>query len=105
MSEAWASGAIAGSTARTRLIGGRKLGMGARRRMTPEVSVTPVVEAAEPMDPLTFEVQNLRRVLEPTSIAVIGASDQSFFSRTVFENLKRSGFEGSIVPVNPSRSS
>jgi acetate---CoA ligase (ADP-forming) len=79
--------------------------MGARRRMTPEVSVTPVVEAAEPMDPLTFEVQNLRRVLEPTSIAVIGASDQSFFSRTVFENLKRSGFEGSIVPVNPSRSS
>ncbi len=39
----------------------------------------------------------------PRSIAVVGASETSYWGRNVFNNLAASGFEGRLVPVNPRR--
>lgn len=39
----------------------------------------------------------------PRSIAVVGASETSYWGRNVFRNLKAQGFTGRIVPVNPKR--
>ncbi len=48
---------------------------------------------------------NLRRILAPRSVAVIGASSQpGKVGAVTFENLVRGGFEGPIFPVNPRRS-
>ena len=40
-------------------------------------------------------------LLEPRSVAVVGASPTSFVGRVVIENLRLLGFEGPIYPVNP----
>jgi acetyltransferase len=46
----------------------------------------------------------LNVLLSPTSIAVFGASDRSdSVGGVVFENLRSSGFQGPIYPVNPKR--
>lgn len=39
----------------------------------------------------------------PRSIAVVGASETSYWGRNVFNNLTASGFEGRLFPVNPKR--
>lgn len=39
----------------------------------------------------------------PQSIAVVGASETSYWGRNVFHNLRATGFTGRIVPVNPKR--
>ena len=44
---------------------------------------------------------SLRKLLEPRSVAVIGASDVSRVGRGAVANLVRLGYEGSIYPVNP----
>ncbi len=42
--------------------------------------------------------------LHPASIAVVGASDENFYARSLVENLRRFGFAGSVVPVHKTRS-
>lgn len=51
----------------------------------------------EPNDKVTA----LRRVLEPEAVAVVGASERSFYGRMAVQNLRSHGFTGRIVPVNP----
>jgi len=47
----------------------------------------------------------LRRVLNPRSVAVIGASDSTEkFGGRVMNFIVKHGFEGSVIPVNPSAS-
>ncbi len=44
---------------------------------------------------------NLRALLEPESIAVVGASERPGPGRQVLENLDAIGFPGRIIPINP----
>lgn len=46
---------------------------------------------------------SLNGFFSPRSIAVVGASETSYWGRNIFRNLKAQGFEGRIVPVNPKR--
>jgi acetate---CoA ligase (ADP-forming) len=41
--------------------------------------------------------------LHPASIAVVGASDDNFYARSLVENLHRFGYSGSVVPVHRTR--
>ncbi len=50
---------------------------------------------------LQERLQSLDRLFRPRSIALVGASDRSIWSVSAFDNLKRAGFEGRVVPVNP----
>ena len=43
----------------------------------------------------------LQRLLKPSTIAVIGASDRPGPGRQVIENLEQLDFSGTIVPINP----
>lgn len=46
--------------------------------------------------------QSLRRLLDPRSIAIMGASNRSgSLARTTMEQLLRFGFQGAIHPINP----
>jgi predicted CoA-binding protein len=55
-----------------------------------------------PMSPVTTL---LRRVLNPRSVAVIGASDSTEkFGGRVMNFVVKHGFEGAVIPVNPSAS-
>jgi acyl-CoA synthetase (NDP forming)/RimJ/RimL family protein N-acetyltransferase len=48
------------------------------------------------------EARSIARLLHPTSVAVVGASnDVGKIGNAVFANLLRSGFEGPLYPVNP----
>ena len=50
--------------------------------------------------------QPLDSILAPKVVAVIGATEnKGSVGRTVFANLGRGGFEGTVYPVNPKRSS
>jgi acetyltransferase len=45
---------------------------------------------------------DIAAIFEPSSVAVIGASEQAgSLGRVVFENLSDGGFEGPVIPVNP----
>jgi len=44
---------------------------------------------------------DLRPLLEPASIAVVGASEHPGPGRQVLENLQQLGYEGDVYPVNP----
>ena len=49
-------------------------------------------------------IENLDRVFEPGTVAVIGASDRpGSVGATVMHNLTTRGFGGAIIPVNPNR--
>lgn len=47
------------------------------------------------------EANRVARLLEPSSIAICGASDRSRWSSTIFQNLRDGGFSGPIALVNP----
>ena len=48
-------------------------------------------------------IASLRAILEPRSVAVVGASrKESNLGRRVLESLRSSGFKGPIYPVNPA---
>src|SRR3954471_7360202 len=48
----------------------------------------------------------LDTIFRPKVVAVIGATEtRGSVGRTVFQNLGRGGFEGTVYPVNPKRSS
>ena len=46
---------------------------------------------------------SLTGFFSPRSIAVVGASETSYWGRNIFRNLRAQGFSGRIVPVNPKR--
>src|SRR6516225_8163167 len=46
-------------------------------------------------------VESVRRLLTPRSIALVGATENSFWSRTIIENLTKLGFGGEIYLVHP----
>ena len=53
-----------------------------------------------------MSIENLDKIFNPRSIAVIGASDMpTSVGYTVFHNLIGSGFSGVVYPVNPKRES
>jgi acyl-CoA synthetase (NDP forming) len=45
----------------------------------------------------------LDRLLNPRSIAIIGASEKSMYGKGIFENLREHRFGGKVFPVNPKR--
>lgn len=47
--------------------------------------------------------ERLGRLFSPRSIAIVGASENSYWGRNVLRNLSATGFQGRIVPVNPRR--
>lgn len=49
------------------------------------------------------ETNNIDYLLNPRSIAVIGASERTWYSRELIKNLKRYGCGRKIFPVNPKR--
>ena len=48
-----------------------------------------------------YRVPNLRPLLAPRAIAIVGASDRPGAGPNVLGNLKRLGFPGQVYPVNP----
>ena len=46
-------------------------------------------------------MKDLRPLLNPRSIAVVGASERPGAGSFVIENLRTLGFKGKIFPVNP----
>src|SRR5262249_14910884 len=46
-------------------------------------------------------VTGLRALFNPTSIALVGATDKSGWSRNTFDNLRVHGFPGAVHLVNP----
>ncbi len=49
-----------------------------------------------------MSIRNLDKLLQPSSIAVVGASNRPLsVGNTVMRNLLAGGFEGAIMPVNP----
>ena len=57
---------------------------------TPGAEATPTVPALDPL-------------FDPESVAVVGASPDSFYSGNLVENLLEYGFDGTLYPVNPGR--
>ena len=52
------------------------------------------------------EIEKLKAIIEPRSVAVVGASPRpGSISRTIFSNILMGGFTGIVYPVNPKRSS
>lgn len=47
--------------------------------------------------------RDLRRLLAPKSIAIVGASDKNDMSARVFQNLINHGFDGPVYLVNPNQ--
>jgi acetate---CoA ligase (ADP-forming) len=46
-------------------------------------------------------MHRLEPLLSPRSVAIVGASEQSWYGRLVLQNLKACGFTGDIYPINP----
>lgn len=46
---------------------------------------------------------NLEPLFDPDSVAVVGASPDSFYAGNLVDNLLEYGFEGDLYPVNPNR--
>src|SRR5215813_6418457 len=62
----------------------------------------------EPAHDILRQVQRhpLDAIFSPKVVALIGATEtRGSVGRTVFQNLGRGGFEGTVYPVNPKRSS
>ena len=45
----------------------------------------------------------LERFFAPKSVAIVGASEDAYWSRNAYTNLPLIGFSGRVVPVNPKR--
>ncbi len=52
-------------------------------------------------NPDAAQTAAVRTLLEPASIAIIGASDKSRWSVNVFDNLRSGGYAGKVHLVNP----
>ncbi|WP_433632125.1 acetate--CoA ligase family protein [Halomicrococcus sp. NG-SE-24] len=51
----------------------------------------------------SLSVPDLDPLFDPESVAVVGASPDSFYSGNLVENLLDYGFDGTLYPVNPNR--
>ena len=51
----------------------------------------------------TSGVPELNPLFDPDSVAVVGASPDSFYSGNLVNNLLEYGFDGALYPVNPNR--
>jgi len=51
----------------------------------------------------TSAVPDLDPLFDPESVAVVGASPDSFYSGNLVDNLLDYGYEGALYPVNPNR--
>ncbi|WP_089649844.1 acetate--CoA ligase family protein [Halobacterium hubeiense] len=62
-------------------------------------------EADDEGNPSTGSVSapELDPLFDPESVAVVGASPDSFYSGNLVENLLEYGFDGTLYPVNPGR--
>ncbi|KKL15716.1 hypothetical protein LCGC14_2502810 [marine sediment metagenome] len=49
----------------------------------------------------SFQTSDLSPLLEPHSIAVVGASEKPGPGLQVLENLEQLGFTGEVFPINP----
>jgi acetyltransferase len=54
-------------------------------------------------DAATSTVPELGPLFDPESVAVVGASPDSFYSGNLVDNLLDYGFDGALYPVNPNR--
>jgi acyl-CoA synthetase (NDP forming) len=55
-------------------------------------------------DPVTgggLSVDRVKQLFNPKSIALIGATDKSFWSLSIYKNLLEGGFDGTIYLINP----
>src|SRR5258707_11079243 len=50
-----------------------------------------------------IDLQRMERLFAPRSIAIVGASDDSGWSRSTYANLRAGAFPGEIYCVNPRR--
>ena len=67
-----------------------------------DIAATALTQKVMAERELRAESRSIRRLLSPTSVAVIGASaDHGKIGHLVLENLQHSGFTGPIFPVNP----
>lgn len=67
-----------------------------------EASVTDLaVDGIPGTDAVIDEIDRVARLFAPRSIALIGATDKSMWSRAIFDNLNNHGFTGDIHLVNP----
>ncbi len=67
-----------------------------------DVAETATTEAVMREREQRAEARSIRRLLFPTSVAVVGASnDEGKVGHAVFTNLLRGGFQGTLYPVNP----
>ncbi len=71
-----------------------------------DIESTPEARAAADARDRTAVIRSIGRVLEPRSIAVVGAGRQKgTIGHELLRNLLAGGFEGPVYPVNPSASS
>lgn len=56
---------------------------------------------ADQLEARGLSVDRVKQLFNPKSIALIGATDKSFWSVSIYKNLLEGGFEGSIYLVNP----
>ncbi|MFN0284851.1 MAG: CoA-binding protein, partial [Kineosporiaceae bacterium] len=88
-------------------LGGDERGPAARRRPVPRAArrhrdahLTGAPVGADP----AATALDLSRLLAPTSVAVVGATDRpGAYGRHAVANLLRAGFTGRLVAVNPGR--
>lgn len=52
---------------------------------------------------MSLDAPDLTPLFDPESVAVVGASPDSFYAGNLIDNLLAYGFEGSLYPVNPKR--
>src|SRR5436305_7457021 len=50
---------------------------------------------------MTDAAAPLRALLQPRSIAILGASDRPSIGRSLIESLSRFGYPGAVYPINP----
>ncbi|MGD0379087.1 MAG: GNAT family N-acetyltransferase [Acidimicrobiales bacterium] len=75
-------------------------------RVVLDIESTPDARAAADARDRTAVIRSIGRVLEPHSIAVVGAGRQKgTIGHELLRNLLAGGFEGPVYPVNPSASS
>jgi acyl-CoA synthetase (NDP forming) len=61
-------------------------------------------ETTEPAIRADAQKKDIEGLLNPRNVALVGASDRSeHWSRRVWDNLRRFGFDGGVFPVNPKR--
>ena len=49
----------------------------------------------------SLSIDRVKQLFNPKSIALIGATDKSFWSLSIYNNLRKGGFEGPVYLVNP----